>query len=577
MNSVASLVVGSHFSGEPAQYAATRCSQCWYPEHGQQIFSGPCFLSLTATERQIPLSTAQTNPPKIQVNTEVGRDPMSHASLRQPVSNVSLRYSQGHDSDLYLSDSPCNSSRRPASSIRSGSEYMGPSEEEQKTTTERNTMLNRSLCRTQSANGRRKAIRKRLNIAYRREPLIPTTEFYCLNNDRDSFGANESLSESSKETFRSLVDPTHVLRVGYSLGWGISRITQPVLHSLPDSAVIWAIRIESEPISAFFKQLVDPDISDGSIIEMEKPFRTLIRNFAAISKHLDGLERMYRSVKVRCPLTRIANKHSTLEELDHFRLLAGFINCHLKRSLLLYCQVQRETIRQIAFPDLWMLYDFDTAIYHSEPELGSLRSQSKTIGDVYGEHGTGSSYKQAYRVMATVGGIPLHTGLQRTIGGQDPAQHESKSLESVKGTYSALRVVYYRIDYDSNKWAPIHEVFELDPFEGTVDIASLGLFPIHKADQVSNKVRERGEKFVRMTEISHWTHDGLTLGSSGNRQHVGNLLSQKKSLPSYIYFQVISPVIVDLSLAAQGGYLKLPRLGHKSNEVTASWITPEED
>lgn len=137
---------------------------------------------------------------------------------------------------------------------------------------------------------------------------MPTTGFYCLNNERDFFGANESLSESSKETFRSLVDPTRVLRVGYGLGWRICRVPKPVLRSLPDSAVILAIRIESEPLSAFFKQLVDPDICDGSIIEMEKPFRTLIRNFAAISKHLDGLEKMHRSVIVRCPLTRMANK-----------------------------------------------------------------------------------------------------------------------------------------------------------------------------------------------------------------------------------------------------------------------------
>lgn len=64
-----------------------------------------------------------------------------------------------------------------------------------------------------------------------------------------------------------------------------------------------------------------------------------------------------------------------------------------------------------------MLYDLDTTIYHSEPELGSLRSQSKTIGDDYGNHDTGLSCKQAYRVMASVGGIPLQTGLQRTIGG----------------------------------------------------------------------------------------------------------------------------------------------------------------
>lgn len=223
-----------------------------------------------------------------------------------------------------------------------------------------------------------------------------------------------------------------------------------------------------------------------------------------------------------------------------------------------------------------MLYDSGMTIYRSEPGIGSLLKRRNTSddggsdGDGDGEDDAGLRYKQAYRVLATAGGVPLRIGLKIQINADYPPPLESGSLRSVKHTYSAFRVACYRISYDTIKWVPIHDIVEFDPFEGEVDIASLIAFPIRESNQVWNKVRERNENFVKMKEISHWTHDGPTLSSDCNRQHVGNPVPPKL-LHSYIYFQVNGPVIVDFKLAAQGGHLKLPQPYRDPLEAVTAW------
>lgn len=120
------------------------------------------------------------------------------------------------------------------------------------------------------------------------------TKFYFIEDHLDETGTLRGDQISTKGTFRSNVDPKHLLRVVY--GFEGDHARKPAVRlsdELPSDAKIWCVRINSEPISTFFKSLVNVELHKDNIIEMFAPFRILLRNLNTIRRHYNALEKKF--------------------------------------------------------------------------------------------------------------------------------------------------------------------------------------------------------------------------------------------------------------------------------------------
>lgn len=182
-----------------------------------------------------------------------------------------------------------------------------------------------------------------------------------------------------------------------------------------------------------------------------------------------------------------------------------------------------------------MLFDTDELIYcHSQKRDGTLpkiyngdnRKDWVTPLDVY--------TPQAYRVLATSGGIPAtkekrregRPFLEQSIHDRDPGSDEksgSIALSSKRERYTPFYIDCYFVHFDGSRFSPGQNWLELKPFEGTVKVQSLLAYPMrYRPNELSDSLdlHERGRQFLELTVVDHRHYDGVTLG--GDREDVNS-------------------------------------------------------
>lgn len=239
------------------------------------------------------------------------------------------------------------------------------------------------------------------------------------------------------------------------------------------------------------------------------------------------------------------------EAIEHFRILIQWIEKYLKKALDLLERFKTGREEKVAFENLWMLFESGDTVYSHFQEGGQVLEND--VGDIHIKKRR--DVPQAYRVIATAGGIPLQKSLapktkdpdeemneallrkmawnNKRVRMMSPALLRTTTEDSgpmkMKRKYSPLYVYCFYIDFDGSKYGTVTEIFVFKPHDGDVDIRSLEAYPYHfmttpamglkppehqGEGNKKDKLLERGRKFIDLTTVSHMSYEGLTIGES---------------------------------------------------------------
>lgn len=341
-------------------------------------------------------------------------------------------------------------------------------------------------------------------------------KFFEATAELELSGSFKAEREAMCNTFRSHVDERHFLRVAYL--WrdapGPSS-GQPVEQDpMPDDIKVFALRIDSAPVTRFLSSRSGDLIERGPVIELVAPFRILIENYHPLRSHL---------VQLQADAAK-SGAADTQEAINHFHLMLQFMDLYLGKDLGVYEDVKQAKATKISFENLWMLFGYGETLFcplkrggqEIENMLGpeTLRTRS---------HPT----PQAYRVLGSIGGLPLTSGID--YARPDPSTvdtHEHATTPHAGGYYMGIRerfgplyVYCFYIDFDGKKYGAARDVFLFKPFEGEADITSLEAYPVRFLGQTAEtdgSIRHvkdlvaRGRKFIDLTVPSHMNYEGWT-------------------------------------------------------------------
>ncbi|EDN94389.1 hypothetical protein SS1G_10262 [Sclerotinia sclerotiorum 1980 UF-70] len=197
--------------------------------------------------------------------------------------------------------------------------------------------------------------------------------------------------------------------------------------------------VSSEAIALFFQKQLGISAEDDHLIRFGKPFRPLIRNLGPVREQLKRLKSLHGLVMIggvektrtafdsstEAPVTTLNREESDLlpfattkssgddeipaydrsTALLHFQAFLSFIDEFFGKKIQLYERLRNGEEHHIAFENLWMLFDTDDTIYCPLREATS-EEHANSEGD--DDHTQIRRYTpQAYRVVATSGGMPL--------------------------------------------------------------------------------------------------------------------------------------------------------------------------
>lgn len=225
---------------------------------------------------------------------------------------------------------------------------------------------------------------------------------------------------------------------------------------------------------------------------------------------------------------------------------------------------------KITFENLWMLFDAGASIYCPFHEGGVLygghippRPGQRDMDNI---HMTKARHvPQIFRVLGTTGGLPLQGAFSLrgsirnkghgTVNGNafskavlrnltaatepqiernDPSTTANLVEELLRGTtletFSRLNVVVFHIDFNGIEYGIAEEIFTFKAYDGVMDIRNLQAYPTQFLPKptplgTENKSEDdrylvRGNKFIDLTFVSHWSFDGLTAGKG--RQEINS-------------------------------------------------------
>jgi hypothetical protein len=155
-------------------------------------------------------------------------------------------------------------------------------------------------------------------------------------------------------------------------------------------------------------------------------------------------------------------------KVSHFSCLVDFLDNDLKQTFDLRRELAAGTTHEIAFDDLWHLFN---------------------PGDVIAT----SDLSQAFRVFHTSGGRaclsePAHTVFEKTP------------------VVNPFRIDCFYIDFDLKYLGPVHETIMISEYAGARPITSLAVFPIRfleKPEDFTAGLIKRGKRLRELTPFSH--------------------------------------------------------------------------
>ncbi|KAI1765476.1 hypothetical protein GGR53DRAFT_529535 [Hypoxylon sp. FL1150] len=265
--------------------------------------------------------------------------------------------------------------------------------------------------------------------------------------------------------------------------------------------------------------IIDDDSSDGSSDTSSIPENVLVSpihprcttlNWSSVDENFSGaIQRLLMEIRRR---------------FAHLKTLHDFIHDELSHQLKLQAQIQKCTIQEIAFGDLWLLYNPGDLLYSSD-----------------------EGFEQLYRAYAITGGQPrLRTATQagNRIGypwtqeepsrrtaydsfesdnevefGSDKEEELGRQREDIGvGTCTPFTIDCFNIGTDGINFGTIGHSKRIESYIGKVQVTDLPIFPwkFHPSkDDVSIRLQKRGLKCVLCQ--GHKRYEGFYYNSRGHR------------------------------------------------------------
>lgn len=180
-----------------------------------------------------------------------------------------------------------------------------------------------------------------------------------------------------------------------------------------------------------------------------------------------------------------------------------------------------------------MLFDTNELIYcHTQKRDGTLPRIYNGDNRSNGVFPLHVFTPQAYRVLATSGGIPA-TKEKRKAGRStldifdqitdSEEKPGSVALSSKRDRYTPFYVDCYFVHFDGSRFSPGQNWLEFKPFEGTLKVQSLLAYPMrYRPSELSEALdlHDRGRQFLDLAAVDHRHYDGVTL--SGDREDINS-------------------------------------------------------
>lgn len=349
---------------------------------------------------------------------------------------------------------------------------------------------------------------------------------------------------------------------------------------LPNDIDILAFGVLSAPIATFCGKELDINLDSCNLVRFEKPFRPILRNINKFRVQLKKLENEYGYVNVPPLLTPLLTRHGRREEdsvsdpqsdlykqyetdepgsrtdpdhdfksfdrstaLPHFQIFVAFIEKYFNKQIQIFDRLRGGLEEQVAFENLWMLFDAKDTIYCPLREVtqGPYHNFEGKQHEMVQRHTA-----QAYRVVAVtegmlsskmraqdsklkdIGILPLRPPRPLPFVEQDehvkfdPLAGIYRQTQAVptssrlKNSYSELLVYCFYVDFNGTEYGMVRDVFIFRPYEREMNIRALQAYPIRYATH--DLLQNRGRTFLEMTRVSHMQYEGLTVGE--NREDV---------------------------------------------------------
>ena len=195
-------------------------------------------------------------------------------------------------------------------------------------------------------------------------------------------------------------------------------------------------------------------------------------------------------------------------ERDHLRCLVSFMDTDMRDIFDMKRQVAAQTLKEVAFEHLWLLYKPGDLVYSTKPPEDM------------------STY-QAYRVLHVTGGRPILDTANKSNfdpvysrNWEDESENEERACDSIRGSPSNVTpfiIDCFSIDFDGDRLAPKSRRFVIPKYNGNRKVDTLEICPSFSHPQhgrVYQAMVERGRRFTQLADKSHKQYSGTTLRES---------------------------------------------------------------
>ncbi|KAI0128324.1 hypothetical protein BJ170DRAFT_720950 [Xylariales sp. AK1849] len=124
--------------------------------------------------------------------------------------------------------------------------------------------------------------------------------------------------------------------------------------------------------------------------------------------------------------------------------------------------------------------------------------------------------------LTYVKGKAIPQKIWRVVQRSGGRRYLSQLADAAVGDYTrkltAFTLGCYHLDYDGNHYVPVYQQFEINRIEGSQQLASLTVYPLHLAEEENNinraRLLARANLLIEFTKISHRYYDGRSLSRS---------------------------------------------------------------
>jgi hypothetical protein len=259
----------------------------------------------------------------------------------------------------------------------------------------------------------------------------------------------------------------------------------------------WAVHIEPDPL----EEGVVPEPKKASSVQNDA--ETVMDGEIPLPP---SREILTGEDKAEDPPERLSDSPKALLDL---RCLVGFMDTYISPVVERY---RSSTAQKIFFRDLWYLFKPGDEVVCSQDLDSVIQKKSVSFSadtfEVTTQRISKRGAQTMWKVLQVLGGRPIlgPPQLERTSSsdrGRPPAQ-----------PITPFRLLCYMIGYDGVKFGPIKRVFDISSYEGEKDISDLDIVParmVQNAEQLKDKFRAQGLKFMAFTAPSHQFYTGPSL------------------------------------------------------------------